>query len=199
MHFNRPSRLQLVWSAALASCAIPYVYAPVELMAKDATGQLVPYFSEGGVKFADGSIHSDLPMRRLAELFNVNHFIVSQVNPHVIPFVISDTSNDAFSPIGPALKLVNFLNRQVKSICLGVRGRALLHWNYLLFFGSLFYFFKMACSIIIRFVFKKKCICAVGRARRAVPESGARPDGAAVHGRHNARADAVVERLWEVA
>ena len=58
-----------------------------------------------------------------------SHFIVSQVNPHVIPFVISDTSNDAFSPIGPALKLVNFLNRQVKSICLGVRGRALLHWN----------------------------------------------------------------------
>jgi predicted acylesterase/phospholipase RssA len=109
----------LVWSAALASCAIPYVYAPVELMAKDASGHLVPYFSEGGVKFADGSINSDLPMRRLAELFNVNHFIVSQVNPHVIPFVVSD-SNEAFSPISPTLKIIKFLNRQVKSILIGL-------------------------------------------------------------------------------
>ena len=26
-------------------------------------------------------------MQRLAELFNVNHFIVAQVNPHVSPFI----------------------------------------------------------------------------------------------------------------
>jgi predicted acylesterase/phospholipase RssA len=32
------TRWQLVWSAALASCAIPLVYAPVELMAKDENG-----------------------------------------------------------------------------------------------------------------------------------------------------------------
>ncbi len=42
----------LVWSAVLASCAIPFVFAPVELMTKDADGQLVPYFSEGGINFA---------------------------------------------------------------------------------------------------------------------------------------------------
>lgn len=30
---------------------------------------------------------NDLPMTRLAEMFNVNHFIVSQVNPHVVPFL----------------------------------------------------------------------------------------------------------------
>jgi predicted acylesterase/phospholipase RssA len=35
-----------------------------------------------GYKWSDGSIESDLPMARLAELFNINHFIVSQVNPH---------------------------------------------------------------------------------------------------------------------
>merc|ERR1712146_639810 len=29
----------------------------------------------------------DLPMQRVSELFNVNSFIVSQVNPHVLPFV----------------------------------------------------------------------------------------------------------------
>ena len=29
-------------------------------------------------------------MTRLAEMFNVNHFIVSQVNPHVVPFLIKE-------------------------------------------------------------------------------------------------------------
>ena len=29
--------------------------------------------------YTDGSIESDLPMQQLSELFNVNHFIVSQV------------------------------------------------------------------------------------------------------------------------
>lgn len=30
---------------------------------------------------------SDLPITRLRELFNVNHFIVSQVNPHIVPIL----------------------------------------------------------------------------------------------------------------
>ena len=42
------------------------------------------------MKFEDGSVSSDLPMQRLTELFNVNTFIVSQVNPHVCPFVSVD-------------------------------------------------------------------------------------------------------------
>ena len=29
-------------------------------------------------------------MTRLAEMFNVNHFIVSQVNPHVVPFLAKE-------------------------------------------------------------------------------------------------------------
>ena len=29
-------------------------------------------------------------MNRLAEMFNVNHFIVSQVNPHVVPFLAKE-------------------------------------------------------------------------------------------------------------
>lgn len=34
-----------------------------------------------------GSVGADLPMTRLSELFNVNHFVVSQVNPHIAPFL----------------------------------------------------------------------------------------------------------------
>ena len=35
----------------------------------------------------DGSLESDLPMMQLKELFNVNHFIVSQANPHIVPLL----------------------------------------------------------------------------------------------------------------
>lgn len=35
----------------------------------------------------DGSINMDLPFKRISELFNINYIIVSQVNPHVIPFL----------------------------------------------------------------------------------------------------------------
>lgn len=74
----------LVWSAASASCALPLVFAPVELVAKGYDGRLVPYHPHG-VKWIDGSISSDIPLARIGELFNVNHFIVSQTNPHIIP------------------------------------------------------------------------------------------------------------------
>lgn len=71
----------LLWSASVASCAIPGVFAPVELLAKDMNGEIKPYYAEG-IRWADGSVENDLPMQRLSELFNINHFIVSQVNPH---------------------------------------------------------------------------------------------------------------------
>jgi predicted acylesterase/phospholipase RssA len=76
----------LIWSAACASCALKYLYKPVELMAKDMRGQIRVYHPSG-LKWSDGSVPNDLPMRRISELFNVNHFIVSQVNPHVVPFL----------------------------------------------------------------------------------------------------------------
>ena len=75
----------LLWSAVVASCALPGLIPSQKLMVKNNQGDIVPYSS--GLVYADGSIHADLPMQRLAELFNVNHFIVAQVNPHVSPFI----------------------------------------------------------------------------------------------------------------
>jgi predicted acylesterase/phospholipase RssA len=75
----------LVWSAACASCALPGLFEPVELMAK-RDGKIEPYHPST-MQWSDGSMEHDLPMERVAELFNVNHFVVSQVNPHVVPFV----------------------------------------------------------------------------------------------------------------
>lgn len=74
-----------MWSAALASSAIPGVFAPVELSAKDFNGEPIPYMP--GRRWVDGSLRSDLPMLRVARMHNVNHYIVSQTNPHVLPFM----------------------------------------------------------------------------------------------------------------
>eukprot|EP00127_Corallochytrium_limacisporum_P005931 Clim_evm8s215 gene=Clim_evmTU8s215 len=76
----------LMWSAALASCASPGLYEPVTIMCKDHTGRIVPW-QPSTHKWSDASLENDLPMARLSELFNINHFVVSQVNPHVVPFL----------------------------------------------------------------------------------------------------------------
>ena len=68
----------LVWSAVSASCSIPMVFEPTELMVKTLTGEIIPYRpTNRETRFIDGSIGGDLPMQRMSELFNVNTFIVS--------------------------------------------------------------------------------------------------------------------------
>lgn len=70
-----------------ASCSVPFVFSATQIMAKDPkTGKEVPW-NVSAQHWIDGSVDNDLPMSRLAEMFNVNHFIVSQVNPHVVPFL----------------------------------------------------------------------------------------------------------------
>jgi TAG lipase/steryl ester hydrolase/phospholipase A2/LPA acyltransferase len=74
-----------VSSAALASSALPGLFPPVVLDARGPDGSRVPYVPSE--RWVDGSIYGDLPKLRLARLHNVNHFIVSQTNPHVTLFV----------------------------------------------------------------------------------------------------------------
>ena len=61
-----------------ASCSLMGLFKPVELMAKTKEGDIVPW-GVSGEQWVDGSVEADLPITRLSELFNVNHFIVSQV------------------------------------------------------------------------------------------------------------------------
>ncbi|KAG5929812.1 hypothetical protein E4U53_002359 [Claviceps sorghi] len=80
----------MIWSAVAASCSLPLVYTSSPLLVKDpATGEHHPW-TPTPQHFIDGSVDNDLPMTRLAEMFNVNHFIVCQVNPHVVPFLSKD-------------------------------------------------------------------------------------------------------------
>ncbi|MDB5986446.1 MAG: hypothetical protein JWR16_1499 [Nevskia sp.] len=74
-----------VREAVLASSAVPFLFEPVLLMTRDDNGKRVPYMPS--LRWTDGSLKSDLPGLRLRRLHNINHFVVSQTNPHVIPFL----------------------------------------------------------------------------------------------------------------
>ncbi|KAI1050880.1 hypothetical protein LB507_009382 [Fusarium sp. FIESC RH6] len=85
----------MIWSAVAASCSVPLVFNAAPLLVKDPiTGEHQPW-NPTPQRWIDGSVDNDLPMTRLSEMFNVNHFIVSQVNPHVVPFLAKD---DHLSP-----------------------------------------------------------------------------------------------------
>ncbi|KZT62955.1 patatin-domain-containing protein [Calocera cornea HHB12733] len=71
----------VIWSAIIASAAVPGILNPVVLMQKTKEGNIIPW--NWGSKFKDGSLRVDIPLQSLNILFNVNHPIVSQVNPHV--------------------------------------------------------------------------------------------------------------------
>jgi NTE family protein len=57
----------------------------VALEAQDKWGERQPYLPSR--KWVDGSVSDDLPTLRLSRLYGVNHYIVSQANPAVLPFV----------------------------------------------------------------------------------------------------------------
>ncbi|OQR87809.1 patatin-like phospholipase [Achlya hypogyna] len=115
----------LVWSASLASCAIPLIFAPVELLGKDQHGNIVPVYREG-LKWSDGSVECDLPMERLSELFNVNHFIVSQVNIHY-KFI------SGYASLGGG-DILGFLKKQMKAYIKNIAEFG-LNTSVLKFFG----------------------------------------------------------------
>ncbi|KAK4574386.1 hypothetical protein LTR86_002148 [Recurvomyces mirabilis] len=77
----------VIWSAVLASAAVPGILNPVVLMRKNRDGRLGPY--SFGHKWKDGSLRTDIPLKSLNLHFNVNFSIVSQVNPHINLFFFS--------------------------------------------------------------------------------------------------------------
>ncbi|KAI8289710.1 Patatin-like phospholipase domain-containing protein [Colletotrichum sp. SAR11_57] len=77
----------VIWSAVLASAAVPGILNPVVLMMKQRDGTLIPY--SFGHKWKDGSLRTDIPIKALNLHFNVNFTIVSQVNPHINLFFFS--------------------------------------------------------------------------------------------------------------
>ncbi|MEO0574904.1 MAG: DUF3336 domain-containing protein [Pseudomonadota bacterium] len=75
----------MIREAVMASCAVPGVYPPVTLAARNSKGKRQRYLASR--KWVDGSVAEDLPLKRLSRLYGVNHSIVSQTNPLVLPFI----------------------------------------------------------------------------------------------------------------
>jgi TAG lipase/steryl ester hydrolase/phospholipase A2/LPA acyltransferase len=84
------SEFQLTQYTRAASCSVPGVFTPASLLAKDAKTGIATPWNQSPQRWVDGSIEGDIPTTRISEMFNVNHFIVSQVNPHVVPFLVEE-------------------------------------------------------------------------------------------------------------
>ena len=108
----------VVWSAVAASCAFPSLFPPQPLLAKSRDGAFVPWQPEGKLgprRWRDGSLENDLPMGALSELFNVNYFLVSQTNPHVVPIL---RAKKWFASLGPFCAIAaQFLESEWRHRC----------------------------------------------------------------------------------
>ncbi|MEL0088292.1 MAG: DUF3336 domain-containing protein [Halieaceae bacterium] len=99
-------------SAVMASCAVPGVFPPVMLMAKNVHGEAQPYLP--GRRWVDGSVADDLPAKRLSRLFGTNHHIVSMVNPIATAFLSKDEDRHPLSKaagtfgVGLGREVLNF-------------------------------------------------------------------------------------------
>ncbi len=86
----------LIRNAVLASCAIPGVFPPVQLRARNYAGRSVAHLPQS--RWIDGSVHDDVPKDRVNRQHNVNHYIVSQTNPHVVPFLSKEIEQSGVVP-----------------------------------------------------------------------------------------------------
>lgn len=99
-------------SAVMASCAVPGVFPPVMLMAKNVHGEPQPYLP--GRRWVDGSVADDLPAKRLSRLFSTNHYIVSMVNPIATAFIAKDEDRNPMRKavgtlgVGVGREMLNF-------------------------------------------------------------------------------------------
>lgn len=94
---------------------------------------------------------SESPLTRLAELFNVNHFIVSQANPYIVPFLgkglLSHRKNFA-------MKMAYLILTEFKHRLSQVFLKFFLSLTIKLFFFSSFFF--IFSFLFVFFFFKKK-------------------------------------------
>ncbi|MBT8048488.1 MAG: DUF3336 domain-containing protein [Xanthomonadales bacterium] len=86
----------LIGWACLASAAIPGLYPAVQLRAKNFDGKSVAYMPQN--RWIDGSVHEDIPINKVNRLHNVNHYIVSQTNPHIVPFLSDEIAETGLIP-----------------------------------------------------------------------------------------------------
>ncbi|EAQ93362.1 hypothetical protein CHGG_01597 [Chaetomium globosum CBS 148.51] len=92
----------LVWTAAVASNASSdalYGRRQTRILCKDAHGNIGPWAPADTADFRHWTLASytdrNAPLQRVSGLFNVNHYIVSQARPYLVPFLQSDMHGPA--------------------------------------------------------------------------------------------------------
>jgi hypothetical protein len=83
-------------------------------MVRDADGT-TRYESAERAAFSDGSMEQDLPMQQLSEMFNVNHFIISQANPHAVVLASYNHVGSVWS--NPVFGFINAVLSFLKGRC----------------------------------------------------------------------------------
>ncbi|OTB05963.1 hypothetical protein M426DRAFT_121804 [Hypoxylon sp. CI-4A] len=116
----------LIWTAAVASNATtPSLYGSktTTVLCKDASGKIVPWAPANMPRprtHASADKDHKSPLSRVAQLFNVNHFIVSQARPYLIPFLESDMH-------GPSLFTARHKRAQITGHMFRVVGLEVRH------------------------------------------------------------------------
>ena len=98
----------LIRSAVRASCAVPGLFEPVQLLARDANGKTVPYLKS---RWIDGVFAADLPAKQLARLYGTNHYIVSYINP-VLLLTFRDHKLQS-DRLGPMVDMIKGMTRNL--------------------------------------------------------------------------------------
>jgi TAG lipase / lysophosphatidylethanolamine acyltransferase len=104
----------LIWSAVVASIATSHrMYATTRILCKAPDGSIEGYRApDAVVGLTDEQYFNEMkpPLQRLAELFNVNHFVVSQTRPYVFPFLWAQQMTVSMPALG---KLVRLTQREI--------------------------------------------------------------------------------------
>lgn len=102
----------LIWLAVCASCSLPGIFPSTSIYEKTPrTNEIHEWNNDASMKYVDGSVDNDLPITRLSEMFNVDHIIAVQVNPHVVPILkvsVSSVGGEIENDLN--YKLKQFLN-----------------------------------------------------------------------------------------
>ncbi|KAI3343145.1 hypothetical protein F4824DRAFT_132518 [Ustulina deusta] len=115
----------LIWTAAVASNAsTPSLYGSGQttVLCKDVNGNIVPWAPGNSFRpWTHASVKDrKSPLARIAQLFNVNHFIVSQARPYLIPFLESDMH-------GPSLYTARHKRAQITGHMFRIVGMEVRH------------------------------------------------------------------------
>jgi TAG lipase / lysophosphatidylethanolamine acyltransferase len=89
------------------------LYSSVDLLAKNSEGRIFVW-SPASIKFGTLYYELESPEQRLAELFNVNHFILSQAQPYIAPFLAKGPRNSKPDTSTILQKILTFVSSELK-------------------------------------------------------------------------------------